>query len=283
MLNPRDFLEDCIRRGRSEFWTAGLPLKTINEAIDTSFNYNVSEDCKAAWKAATGKAWDNTQDAATKSLKCPACSEKHDIPWTTCGLPEDSKGGTPELSGEGYGDGNFNYTCFRCGTLINGALLEVAKFVKDVEGLLAKDHPMPGTILYSKTGKPERIRLASFTDAEQTFVNRLVKGHLRSKVLELIQPGGDPVTMETVRVMIEDCLKDRNVLNSVDGRAARSLRYYRLSTEARIPIRKMMAHYWGNFSPFALELGGAVLRQGIFIEKMHKVCCRKHAQDCVPC
>jgi hypothetical protein len=30
----------------------------------------------------------------------------------------------------------------------------------------------------------------------------------------------------------------------------------------------MMSRYWENFSPFALDLCGAVMRQGIFMEKM---------------
>lgn len=33
----------------------------------------------------------------------------------------------------------------------------------------------------------------------------------------------------------------------------------------------MMAHYWENFSPFALDLAGAVLRQGVFTAKMHQI------------
>jgi hypothetical protein len=266
-----------MRAGRREMWTAGLPWSVVNEAIDTSFEYTVSEDCKSAWKSATGRAWDNTEDSMTKSLKCPACSEQHEIPWTTCGLPEDSKGPRPGIVGEGFGDGKFNYTCFKCGTLINSEFLQVAKFVKDVSALLAKDQPMPGTILYYKTGMPENITtvLKDRLLLEQQFPNRLIKGHLRSNILELVQPGkyAEPVTMENVRVMVENAIKDPIVIHKIEGiSGVASMRSSRLTMRSRIPTRKMMSHYWGNFSPFALELGGAVLRQGIFVDKMYKVC-----------
>lgn len=32
---------------------------------------------------------------------------------------------------------------------------------------------------------------------------------------------------------------------------------------------RMMSRYWENTSIFALELGGAVIRQSVFVEKMH--------------
>lgn len=277
MLNPRDFLEDCMRSGLRDMWTAGLPWKLVNEAIDTNFEYKVSEDCIAAWTSATGRAWDNTEDSMTKSLKCPACSELHEIPWTTCGLPEDSKGPRPGLVGEGYGDGKFNYTCFQCGTLINSEFLQVAKFVKDVTALLGRDQPMPGTILDYNSGRAENVTgfLKDRLLVEQQFPNRLIKGHLRSSILELVQPNkyAEPVTMEQVRVMLEDAIKDPAIIHKIEGLSGvATMRSSRLTTKSRIPVRKMMSHYWGNSSPFALELGGAVLRQGIFVDKMYKVC-----------
>ncbi|KAH8194952.1 hypothetical protein TruAng_010893 [Truncatella angustata] len=276
MLNPRDYLEDCLRAGRRELWTAGLPWKLVNAAIDTSFNYSVSEDTAAIWKAATGHEWDNASDSLEKSFKCPACSIQYNIPWTTCGQAEDSKDRSPGLVGTGYGDGEFESTCASCGTRINRDFLEVAKFVNDVKALLMKNQPMPGTILYYDTGLPERLMPSKHETAklEQTFPNRLLQNALRSEILELIQPGSSllPIRMETVRSMIEDVMKDQNLLKKADGvTGVSSLRPYQLSNRSRIPVRKMMAHYWGNFSPFALELGGAVHRQGIFTEKMYKI------------
>ena len=39
----------------------------------------------------------------------------------------------------------------------------------------------------------------------------------------------------------------------------------------KVTVRRMMSCYWGNSSPFALDLIGAVLRQGSFVEKMHSI------------
>ncbi|KAF3483895.1 uncharacterized protein GIQ15_03219 [Arthroderma uncinatum] len=39
----------------------------------------------------------------------------------------------------------------------------------------------------------------------------------------------------------------------------------------RIAVRRMMSRYWENSSPFALDLVGAVVRQGVFIDKMDKI------------
>jgi hypothetical protein len=276
MLNPRDYLEDCMRAGRRDLWSAGIPWNIVNNAIDTSFNYKPSDDCASIWKAATDREWDNAQDPLSKNLRCPACSTLNDVPWTTCGLPEDSKQVRPGLIGTGYGDGEFEFSCTKCNTTINRDYLEVAKFVNDVKALLARNQPVPGTILDYKTGMPGKLILSHQDpySLEQNFPNRLIQNHLRSEVLELIQPGQHlrPVTMETVRSMIEDAIKDQNIVKQVEGVASVGSVYrYRLTRRARIPIRKMMSHYWGNFSPFALELGGAVLRQTIFTEKMHKV------------
>lgn len=277
MLNPRDYLEDCIRTGRRDLWNTGMPWKLVNEALDTSFNYSVSDDTAAIWTAATGRAWDNADDPLNKSFKCPACSSSHEIPWTTCGVREDSKQPRPGLVGTGYGDGDFAFTCTKCNTNINRDFLEVAKFVKDVKLVLAKNQPMPGTVLYYRTGMPEKLMLSldNGLKLEQTFPNRLVRNYLRSEVLDLTNPGSHlrPVSMETVRAIIEDALKDRSLIKRIDGveGVASVGGRYSLSRRSRIPVRKMMAHYWGNFSPFALELGGAVLRQSIFTEKMHKI------------
>jgi hypothetical protein len=91
MLNPRAFLEDSLRYGARQFWTAGFPWEHVNRAIDTSFSYNVPDDTKAIWTAHTGCAWDNTQDRLEKLVRCGVCGGDVPIPWTTCGLDENPK------------------------------------------------------------------------------------------------------------------------------------------------------------------------------------------------
>ena len=41
--------------------------------------------------------------------------------------------------------------------------------------------------------------------------------------------------------------------------------------EERIAIRRMMSAYWDNSSLFSMDLIGAVVRQGTFVQKMHDI------------
>ena len=85
MLNPRNYLEDCLRFGLKDLWATGMPWAAVNEAIDTGFNYNVSQAGQDFFAGATGYSWFNSQDPMTKTLYCPRCTLQLDIPWTTYG------------------------------------------------------------------------------------------------------------------------------------------------------------------------------------------------------
>jgi hypothetical protein len=92
MLNPRAFLEDCIRFGHRALWLSGMPWRLVNAAINNEFAYNPADLAKARWVAETSRQWDNTADEMVKRMKCPACNAHLEIPWTTCGLGETYKG-----------------------------------------------------------------------------------------------------------------------------------------------------------------------------------------------
>jgi hypothetical protein len=38
-----------------------------------------------------------------------------------------------------------------------------------------------------------------------------------------------------------------------------------------LAVRRMMSRYWENSSVFAVDLVGAVIRQGSFVDKMHNI------------
>ena len=88
MLNPRNYLEDCVRFGLKDLWATGMPWAAINQAIDTGFNYNVPQAGQDAFTQATGHSWFNSQDPMTKTLYCPRCTQKLEVPWTTFGKNE---------------------------------------------------------------------------------------------------------------------------------------------------------------------------------------------------
>jgi hypothetical protein len=280
MLNPRSFLEDSMLAGLRALWHSGMPWGLIHQAIDTDFAYNVSDDGKALWCAKTGLSWENADDTLLKTMRCPRCSTMVQIPWTTCGMPEDYEfDGFPDLTGNGYGDGNLQYRCLCCGVVICKELLSAAKFAADICALLAPiGRPMPGTILNPINGKPETppTDYAGRVRVPRTFPNRLLKSGcnaIRSKMVELVtsrriaQP-----TMHDVRSEIEKIFKDKDYVRQIDTVTTDpSDGRYRLDPVARICIRKMMSRYWENFSPSALDLCAAVMRQGIFVEKMYKL------------
>jgi hypothetical protein len=272
MLNPRAFLEDTMLAGLRQLWNTGLPWVAINAAIDNKFNYNVSDDCKNNWAARTGRSWESADDPMVKSMQCPACKAAIRIPWTTCGLDETYKGSLrPGLIGNGYGDGNLLFKCPSCVVVIDKHLPSVSKFVKDTEALLGKGRPMPGTVLDPITGMPEVIPQHSVQSWPRTFPNRMLQLVLRIEIVELIHPGVTPnPSMATVRDKIEKILKNSSQLRAIDGMKSFP-RAYTLVQGARLAVRKMMSRYWENFTPFALDLGGAVLRQGVFVDKMVKI------------
>jgi hypothetical protein len=88
MLNPRNYLEDCIRFGMPNLWATGMPWAVVNAAIDINFNYTVRDEAKASFVTATGHKWDNAEDSLVKKLNCPRCQQALEIPWTTLGLSE---------------------------------------------------------------------------------------------------------------------------------------------------------------------------------------------------
>ncbi|KAK3393886.1 hypothetical protein B0H63DRAFT_387233 [Podospora didyma] len=284
MLNPRAFLEDAMLAGLRSFWATGMPWATINKAIDTDFAYNVSDDCKASWVSRTGLSWENADDPLVKSMRCPRCNFSLEIPWTTCCFPETYKSNDheqPDLIGSGYGDGQLQYSCSNCQLNIRKELLSAAKFAKDTQALLGPSaRPMPGTILDPKSGMPTAASLVESTRnmEPRTFPNRMLKSgvnSMRTKMTGLITSYSyvNP-SMEDVRKEIDKVFKDRLGLREIDGlhiSVPGVKRSGGVTPTARICVRKMMSRYWENFSYFALDLCGGVMRQGIFIEKMFKL------------
>ncbi|RWA13914.1 hypothetical protein EKO27_g1179 [Xylaria grammica] len=247
-------------------WKVKLP-PLVNDAIDTNFNYKVSLDCMATWEETTSRKWDSANDSFFKTIPpCPQCGVKNAVPWSTCGMAEDSQNTPPSLAGQGYGDGDFRTSCSHCGKILKRDYLEVFKFATDVKNLLAHERPMPGTILDSKTGMATTPG-SQKDQFERTFPNRLIRYNLRSRLYD-----PPPTSMDAIRKIIEEALADPEVIKQVERvTIVNKRKIWRLGQEARVHVRKMMSRYWGNSSPFTLELGGAVLRQGIFTEKMFKM------------
>ena len=93
---------------------------------------------------------------------------------------------------------------------------------------------------------------------------------IRSQILDLIAPNSmNNPTINDVKELIEQSFTTKSTIRTVNNQ---SLRIAGTITRAeRLATRKMMSRYWENTSIFALELGGAVMRQCIFVDKMHSL------------
>lgn len=171
------------------------------------------------------------------------------------------------MSGYGYGDRDFSHACQRCGAVMNHEFLLVAKFKEAVENVVLKDWPLGGTILAPQSGAPDLASVDEQNITLNTFPNRLFRLALRSSVLELVKT--EAPTMNDVKLLIERAVADKALIKGVNGKSVFESgvpqRFERLST------RKMMSQYKKNPSIFALELGGAVVRQGVFVDKMYSI------------
>ncbi|RFU74450.1 hypothetical protein TARUN_7775, partial [Trichoderma arundinaceum] len=278
MLNPRGFLEDSMRANMVEYWTAGMPWQAVNNAISTDFTYNASDEAQTSWVSRTERSWANQDDPMTKLLKCPWCKVDMQVPWTTCGMAETKEKsasiGTIGTIGSGYGDGNFSHQCPTCNRTVNKELLALSKFVQDSALLLSKAIPMPGTLLDVRSGLPDVIPPPPYgLMYARMFPNRMIQLELRIKIMELIDPkslNSRSPSIANVRDLIEKTTMNDQAVRRIDGISGR-LGRHPVRREAKITTRKMMSRYWENFSPFALDLCGAVMRQGVFIDKMVKL------------
>lgn len=280
MLNPRDYFQDCVRYGLADIWATGMPWAAVNDAIDIDFNYDVPQAGKIRFTNGTGRHWDNVEDSLHKDMSCPDCRQRISVPWTTCMNTTSIEYVTfaettayrltapsyTELSGTGLGDKDFLYRCTKCCRAINHELLRVAKFRDDAENLLLYNWPMCGTILDREGQLP--VDPIQFTN-DGNFPNRLVKLVLRSQVLELIKVNPAP-EINDIKQLIEVAIKDETNIRKVNEHNDK-LPKSRLVMSDKVAIRKMMSKYWDNASIFSMELGGAVMRQGLFVDKMQKL------------
>jgi hypothetical protein len=274
MLNPRAFAEDCLRLGKMDFWAHGMPWAVVNSVIDpTTYNYCPPILAVKSFEGRTHRSWDNLKDPETRQLVCHICQTVLEAPWFSEKKAKDIADVKIELEkGSGYADKYFRLPCKTCGNVLNHNFLQLLKFKKDVQAFFAEDVPLAGTILSLK-GLPERVKLISGA-SNTLFPNSLIKKFLKNEILELGANGntGENLSMDNIKDMLAIAVKkENNSRNAKFGNAltatvnGRPVKANLVPKAARIAVRRMMSRYWGNASPFALDLVGAVIRQGQFM------------------
>lgn len=266
LLNPRNFFEDCVRSGKVDFYATPFPWQTVAGAIDsTTFEFQASDAAQKHWESSTGLRWDNLDDPPTKRIECPACKSPNQVPWTKdAGLTNVS---SIFEAGTGYADADFRHTCTSCElAVINHASLRVMKFRQDMNHLTMYDVPMPGTILGTNGRIPKKpTKLSRGTWLPPTyFPSSIMKAGLHRELDDATRMTFTSHTMDDVRKVFETSGLHDTFLLSAPTHGNRS----GTTNQERAAIRRMMSRYWFNSSPFSLDLVGAVVRQGGFIDKM---------------
>jgi hypothetical protein len=95
--------------------------------------------------------------------------------------------------------------------------------------------------------------------------------HLTDGRLDLCQ------NVTQLKQQLETKLRDTNLLWKAHGVYLKNLEY-----AEKIQFRRMMSRYWENLGPFAVDLVGAVIRQGTFVDKMDKSTGYTHRQSSTP-
>lgn len=279
MLNPRAFLEDCLRSGWMQLWHTGMPWQAAVECIDSeTFAYEAGDDASKTFTSATGLPWNNLDDIRPREVACPRCYRLIEVAYTTCDSspsPETAAATWDALSdridsmmssGHGFCDQGFKTVCASCSTIINHDSLSASKFCKDVQLALSKRVPMGGTVL-GVEGIPWKYRKHIDVSCKYicVFPNEIIRAGAGRDVLDNNSKYAN-FGMQDVRSAIEKRLKNRGFLRLVRAHPG-----VKLGRGEKISIRRMVSRYWNNSSPFALDLVGAVVRQGSFIEKMHNI------------
>lgn len=258
MLNPRDFLQDCLRNGLLSLWKAGFPWKYIETHLDPeTFAYEPPPQCIDNYEGAFNESWRGLHDSSA-TICCPGCSMENSVPWTALysgDITQTEKGNTPMP---------FETTCSTCRQAITQETLVMSRLRVHLQQLLDPavglcELPLPGTLLSA-----DGLLMSSYT--------RKISGSKKHPVALnqlLLQ---DDFRKPLLKRLADDLSSQRPALsldafrNEVDMRI-RSVEKP-LSQAMSTALSRLIERHERNASPFALDLVGAVMRQGTFITKM---------------
>lgn len=265
MLNPWSFLEDCIKFGRMGLWTSGFPFEIVDQCIDNqTLEYFPGDEAMYYFSEKTSLSWDNLLDSPDTLVECPKCNDSVRVPWTA-----GTVGKSPDKLFEdfhGFADKHFHATCPNCRFEINHEQLKVLKFRKDVMGMVNAGIPMPGTF-YNLNGVPQVPPDPS--NNRMLFPNRFLKA-IDQEIFTFTDARlGSCQSIGDFRDMLGRHIDDKNTILKAKPREGVSLPS--VYPGEKRALRRMMARYADNNSPFATDLVGAVIRQGTFINKMDHI------------
>lgn len=265
-------------------WATAFPWDLVSQCITTNdkqqYRYDPGMSAQLAWELRTGRKWDNQDDSLWYKLECPLCRNTMRIPWTTARssmLYSRTNPGQITETGfamaNGYCDHSFKATCSNCTAILDHEYLAVLRFKSDVRELRRRELPLPGTV-FNPDGVV-KVRKTRYAKWSQLTPNYLFLSTPRNFVSDLEQQEKECRSIRQLADSIYDYVYRHNwkiqVLD-MDSELASSDMFLTSKGRGRGTLRRMLSRYWGgNSSIFALDLVGAVIRQGKFIQKMHSL------------
>jgi len=203
-----------------------------------------------------------------RTSACPKCAWVNKVPCTNPPTQAGLHAFEDYLVNDtGFAGQAFHHKCSSCSFAITHEKLRVGKFISDAYNVTDKKRPLAGTILNiwgmpagTTTGKKLATHDAFFPhrciELCQDFQIRQLRAELGTLTVEAIKAKFEwvmraPMTLEMI-----------NSGQKVPGFVAKG---------SKIAVRKVLSHYWDNSSHFGIDLIGAVLRQGSFVQKMRKL------------
>jgi hypothetical protein len=247
MLNPRAFLEDCARTRLLSLWGARFPWGWVEQYLDPKdFLYRLPSD----WYEMRAGDRRNGEDTHA-FINCPGCTMTSSTPWI------DLFSGYSDQSEKGNLDIPFRIQCTTCGQSITQETLALARLRDDLKELQDHGVPLSGTVLSTdgvlggsrKDDTKPRPQLTALNDLlGSRFGQRLLQD-----LTDQLSNSAPQITLDEIQGEVErEIARSDNASQPFMQRA----------------LKKLMTRYRNNPSPFSLDLVGAVLRQGTFIDKM---------------
>ncbi|PCH42480.1 hypothetical protein WOLCODRAFT_120640 [Wolfiporia cocos MD-104 SS10] len=247
MLNPIWYAEDCQRIPLMQtFQKMGDKLlPTVMNLEDVSL-FQPSHRLASFWLARTHTRFDPIEAAAEtthRTIKCSQCLALVEVPYLT-------------TAGNGYTQHSFSMLCPTCNHAITKESLALTKFVNDlIAGLDVSSAKVPTPMNYLAG------TLHSHTDMNNTHGAAEIKRELLQ--LTVFRRQG-PDTDDGWRRKIQ------NTLGYSIKNVPRTLYYFTSRDVSHKRAINRVLNAYTDDRPFSVDLVGAIIRQGSFIDKMYE-------------
>ncbi|CAE6501435.1 unnamed protein product [Rhizoctonia solani] len=248
LLNPRVYYEDGVTKKSQLLGISAFPLNHFEKIvdIDTLAALHPSPERQQRFESLTGQPWFcplNTTISDTTFVPCPRCeqSTSNEVCWIT-------------NENTGFAQHGFKARCHACMGVFDRDAMMVRGLCDDIVkvriGLTHKSISLEqkpyisGTLLNWRTGQPDHKEAARSNDI-------LLKHFFTPASMKFTRGDWLAGSINYSTKKLETSLKEGLSLKGGGSQVTRILSYYRCP-----------------YYPFSIELCGAILRQGGFIDKM---------------